>query len=189
MADAWKSAPVVFEWYGDYTYLLSKGWSFDDAVKFMLDNHVTMINDNVGKVPLGALDKLKLLARLAGYRFVLRSGSYQLGSNRTLDVVMNWANTGVGKLYRSFELSLALSDGNGKVVAQSTVKNDPKSWLPGERKVSTKWQLPHNLASGSYTFSTALVDPTGNLPPLKLAVDAPTIDGWTQLGEVRVESM
>jgi hypothetical protein len=32
MADAWKKAPVVFEWYGDYDYLKSQGWSFDAAV-------------------------------------------------------------------------------------------------------------------------------------------------------------
>jgi len=45
-----EKAPVVFEWYGDYDYLKSQGWSFDAAVNFMLNNHVSMINDNVGRV-------------------------------------------------------------------------------------------------------------------------------------------
>ena len=72
MADAWKKAPVVFEWYGDYDYLKSKGWSFDAAVNFMLNNHVSLINDNVGRVPPEAMPQLEKLARLAG----LPSGEY-----------------------------------------------------------------------------------------------------------------
>lgn len=50
-ADQWKRAPVVFEWYGPYDYLIGRGWSFDRALDFMAANHVTFINDNVGKVP------------------------------------------------------------------------------------------------------------------------------------------
>ena len=38
MADTWKKAPVVFEWFGDFDYLKSRGWSFDAAVNFMLNN-------------------------------------------------------------------------------------------------------------------------------------------------------
>src|ERR1017187_738412 len=32
-ADAWKHAPVVFEWYGDYAYLQKREWPFDRAVQ------------------------------------------------------------------------------------------------------------------------------------------------------------
>ena len=39
MADTWKHAPMVFEWFGDYDYLQSRKWSFDAAVNFMLSNH------------------------------------------------------------------------------------------------------------------------------------------------------
>ena len=35
MAETWQRAPVVFEWFGNYEYLQSKGWSFDAAVNFM----------------------------------------------------------------------------------------------------------------------------------------------------------
>ena len=72
MADTWKKAPVVFEWFGDFDYLKSKGWSFDAAVNFMLNNHVSVINDNFGRVPPEAMPQLEKLARLASYRFVLR---------------------------------------------------------------------------------------------------------------------
>ena len=59
MAETWQRAPVVFEWFGNYDYLRSKAWSFDAAVNFMLNNHVTLINDNVGRVPPEAMPQLE----------------------------------------------------------------------------------------------------------------------------------
>ena len=53
MDKQWQRAPVVFEWFGDYNYIQSQKWSFPSAVKFMLDNHVTMINDNIGAFQTG----------------------------------------------------------------------------------------------------------------------------------------
>ena len=41
----------------------------------MQANHVTFINDNVGRVPADQMPKLQKLARVAGYRFVLREVS------------------------------------------------------------------------------------------------------------------
>ena len=76
MADAWKQAPIVFEWFGNYEYLLSRGWSFDSAVNFMLNNHVTVINDNIGKVPDEQMPKILKLAKLAGARLVLKEISH-----------------------------------------------------------------------------------------------------------------
>ena len=77
MADTWKRAPIVFEWFGDYDYLQSRQWSFDAAVDFMLSNHVTLINDNIGRVPPEAMPQLEKLARLAGARFVLRELAHE----------------------------------------------------------------------------------------------------------------
>jgi hypothetical protein len=71
-AQQWKKAPVVFEWFGNYQYMAGRNWSFDSAVDFMLKNHVTYINDNLGAVPKEDWPKVEKLARLAGYRFVLR---------------------------------------------------------------------------------------------------------------------
>jgi hypothetical protein len=51
LAEAREQAPVVFEWFGNYDYLQQRDWSFDAAVHFMLRIHVTLINDNIGRVP------------------------------------------------------------------------------------------------------------------------------------------
>ena len=40
----------------------TRGWSFDAAVAFMLNNHVAMINDNIGSFPPEALPQLQKLA-------------------------------------------------------------------------------------------------------------------------------
>ena len=189
MADTWKKAPVVFEWYGDYDYLKSQGWSFDTAVNFMLNNHVSMINDNIGRVPPEAMPQLEKLARLAGYRFVLREvaheKSVQLGA--ALDVTMKWANVGVAKLYHPFDLRLSLRNAAGQTVVTNKANTDPREWLPGERDVAAVVQIPASLERGDYTLAVVLIDPANPGRTLNLAMDAPAKDGWYLVSHVRVE--
>jgi hypothetical protein len=189
MADTWKRAPVVFEWYGDYDYQKSKGWSFDAAVKFMLNNHVSMINDNIGRVPPEAMPQLEKLARLAGYRFVLREVAHEKSARRgaVLDVTMKWANVGVGKLYRPFELRLSLRNAAGQTALSTNASADPRQWLPGEHEVTALMQIPASLERGDYTLAVALIDPANQGRPLNLAMDAPAKEGWYLVSQVRVE--
>ena len=189
MKEAWKNAPVVFEWYGDYNFLNSKGWSFDAAVDFMLRNHVTMINDNIGRVPAKAMPQLQKLARLAGYRFVLRELALKKSVLRgeVLDVKMKWANVGVGKLYDDFELQLSLRNSVGQTVATTTADTDPRKWLPGEYDVAAQIPIPIILPIGEYTLAVALVDKSARRRPLNLAMAAPAKAGWYQVGILSVE--
>jgi hypothetical protein len=173
MAEAWQRAPVVFEWFGDYDYLVSKGWSFDAAVNFMLNNHVTLINDDVGRVPPDAMPQLEKLARLAGARFVLRELAYEKKVSRggALHLEMKWDNVGAGKLYHPYVLRFSLLDTEGRLCFTSDAKADPRQWLPGEYAVVEPLQLPATLKAGEYTLAVALVDPTGQRGPFHLAID------------------
>ena len=189
-ADQWKRAPVVFEWFGPYDYLIERGWSFDRALEFMAANHVTFINDNVGKVPPEQMPKLEQLARRAGYRFVLREISHpeSLARGETLTVNMNWSNVGVGKLYRRYPLVLYLLDSKGIVVCQQIQADvDVTSWLPGDRSVAATLRLPTSLHAGQYTLGLALEDPTSEKPAIRLAIDSPQTDRLYRLSPVRVE--
>jgi hypothetical protein len=179
MAKTWQRAPVVFEWFGNYDYLLSKGWSFDAAVKFMLSNHVTLINDNVGRVPPQEMPQLEKLAQLAGARFVLRELAHQkeVAPGNTLRLQMKWTNLGVGKLYRPYTLQLSLVDFWGKVCFMADAKADPRQWLPGEHQVIESLQLPATLQPGEYTLMVGVIDPGGQRRPFLLAIDAPEHDG------------
>ncbi len=179
MGETWKKAPVVFEWFGNYDYLQSRSWSFDDAVNFMLKNHVTLINDNIGRVPPSAMPTLQKLARLSGYRFALRELVHEktLASGEVLNVHMKWANLGVGKLYYPFELRVILLDGQGHAALTAKAKADPRDWLPGEWDLSEPISLPAALPAGDYTLAMTLVDASQPARFLRLAMEAPEKEG------------
>ncbi|MEK7676489.1 MAG: DUF4832 domain-containing protein [Verrucomicrobiota bacterium] len=189
MAETWQRAPLVFEWFGDYDYLKSRGWSFDAAIDFMLNNHVTLINDNVGRVPPEAMPSLEKLARLAGYRFVLRELTHEKTVKRgaALDLKMKWANVGVGKLYHSFVLRFFLLDGEGQPAFAADAKADLRDWLPGEHGLTESLPVPATLKAGEYTLALALVDPSDRRRPLRLAMDAPEKEGRYAVSRVKIE--
>lgn len=186
-ADAWKKAPVVFEWYGNYEYLQKRQWSFDHAIRFMLDNHVTLINDNVGAVPPAEMPKLVELQRRSGYRFVLREATYagSVAAGGRLAIAMKWSNVGVGKLYRRYWLEQFLLDSRGGIAARARLEADPREWLPGDHDVAGGLAIPEGLRPGTYGLALALVDAQGR-PAIRLAVDAPHRDRLYTIGKVDV---
>ncbi len=189
-ADSWKQAPVAFEWFGTYDYIVGRKWSFDSAVEFMLKNHVTYINDNVGKVPPTDWPRIEKLARLAGYRFVLREATYApaIRPGQTLAVRMKWENTGVGKMYRKYPLLLCLLDDQGKPVCEQRQDSiDPRQWLPGAHDAAATLKLPDTLAAGAYTLAVALVDESTGKPAVALACTAKHEGRLYHIGRVAVE--
>jgi hypothetical protein len=189
MADVWKHAPVVFEWFGNYDYIQSKKWSFDAAVNFMLNNHVNLINDNIGQVPPGAMPQLEKLARLAGARFVLREISHEksITPGRALNLRMKWANVGAGRLHRPFRLRFFLLDSTGTPAFTADAKADPRSWLPGAFDLTESLMLPSSLKAGDYTLALALMETGALKPTFRLAFDAPDKEGRYEVGKVKVQ--
>ena len=189
-ADQWTRAPVVFEWFGPHDFLVRRQWSFDSAVNFILANHATYINDNLGSVPEADRPKLEELARRCGYRFVIREISHapSIQPGDRLSVSMKWANVGVGKLYRQHPLTLYLLDKDGKIsVRQQQSGIDSSSWLPGDHQVIGAIDVPKALPHGEYTLGVALVDPhTGN-PAIRLAIDVPESDRLHRISRVTVK--
>jgi hypothetical protein len=189
MADAWKQAPIVFEWFGDYEYLLSRGWSYDSAVNFMLRNHVTVLNDNVGKVPPDKMPQLYKLAKLAGARFVLNEMNHvkSIKAGSDLTVSMKWVNTGVGKLYQPYNLRFFFTDSKNNVVFTADGQCDPKTWLPGEQNITESFQIPGSTKKGTYKLAIALVDKSGRRTPFRLAINVPEKDGRYLLSEINIK--
>jgi len=189
-ADQWQRAPVVFEWFGPYDFLQRREWSFDRAVEFILANHATYINDNLGPVPDEALPKLHELARRSGYRFVLREVSHAaaVSPGGGLAVRMKWSNVGVGKLYRRHPLVLYLVDADGNLaVSQEQPHVDPTTWLPGGHDVAGRIDVPESLPPGTYTLAVALVDPHTQKPAIRLPIDAPQEDRVHHVSRVSVQ--
>jgi hypothetical protein len=189
MAETWKHAPVVFEWFGDYAYLQSRQWSFDAAVDFMLSNHVTLINDNIGRLPAEAMPQLEKLARLAGARFVLRELTHEKTVKRgaPLNLQMKWANVGAGKLIHPYELRLYLLNSARQPVLDTNAKADPRDWLPGEYNLTESVAIPTALGAGDYTVALRLADTSSQRRPWRLAMDAPENEGRYEMSKVNVE--
>jgi hypothetical protein len=189
MAETWKRAPVVFEWFGDYAYFQSRQWSFDAAVDFMLKNHVTLINDNIGRVPAEAMPQLEKLSRLAGARFVLREVVHErvVKHGAPLNLQMKWANVGVGKLQHPYRLRLYLLNAAAQPVLSADVEGDPRDWIPGERNLTGSIPIPPTLAAGDYAVGLSLVDPSARRRPWRMAMDAPEKEGRYEISKVQVE--
>jgi hypothetical protein len=189
MADTWQKSPVVFEWFGDYDYLQSKKWSFEAAVDFMLRNHVTLINDNVGRVPPEAMPLLVKLSRLAGARLVLRELSHARAAARgdQVELKMKWANVGVGKLYRPYVLRFSLLDTQGQECVALDGAADPRQWLPGEHEVTERLAIPVGLAPGTYTLDIQLMSQGDGRETFRLAMNAPERDGRYQLSTLTIK--
>ena len=189
-ADQWKQAPVVFEWFGPYDFLKRRGWSFDSAVRFILSNHATYINDNLGQVPDEAWPKLHELTRRSGYRFVLREVSHvaSVSPGDRLAVHMKLSNVGVGKLYRKYPLVLYLLDGEGKIASShEQTGTDPMRWIPGDHELTGQIQIPQTLRVGTYSLGIALVDAHTQKPAIRLAIDVPYDGRVHQLSRVTVK--
>ena len=189
MAETWKRAPVVFEWFGDYAYLQSRHWSFDAAVDFMLNHHVTLINDNIGRVPPEAVPQLERLARLAGARFVLREVAHEKNVKRgmPLNLQMKWANVGVGKLHHPHALRFYLLEGTGRPVLSAEAKADPRAWLPGEHSLTELIPVPAALEPANYVIALGLTDPSAQRRPWRLAIAMPEHEGRYEISNVKVE--
>ena len=189
MAETWKRAPVVFEWFGDYNYLQSRKWSFAAAVNFMLSNHVTLINDNIGRVPAEAMPQLERLARLAGARFVLSELAHEatVAAGTPLSFKMKWVNVGVGRLPHPYVLRLSLLDGAGRAVATADARADPREWLPGQYEIGEALAVPPGLKDGTYRLALAMVDPTGQRRPFRLAMDAIENEGRYIVSQVSIK--
>ena len=147
------------------------------AVQFMLDNHVTLINDNIGETPPKVSLQLMELARRAGCRFVLREVRHprQVKLGTQLAIRMMWSYVGVGKLYSKYGLEPSLLDAHGHVITQTLTPVDPTSWLPGEIAREGAVDIGANLQTGLHEIGLALVGLTGR-PSTRFAIDHPEAD-------------
>jgi len=188
MEDVWKHSPIVFEWYGNYDYLLKRGWSFDSAIVFMLNNHVTVINDNIGSVPSDKMPQIERLSRLAGARFILNEITHEesVGKGSALTINMNWSNKGAGKVYKPYLLRFFFLDSGNKIVFTYDSGADPLSWLPGDFNIKETIKIPSTVSQGSYRLAIALVNKKDYQPSFHLAIDVPETNGLYFISNVRI---
>ena len=104
---------------------------------------------------------------------------------------MTWQNLGNTPAYRSRRLTYRLV-GNG-TSTRFTSEADIREWLPGEPILTTeRLELPPGLSPGLYTLEVGLPGEAGRapettpLPPIQLAMDGRTSEGFYPLSTVEL---
>jgi len=179
----------VFEWWTNYNDMLTKGWSFEASVNFMINNHVTVINDNIGTVPDDKMPILQNLAKIAGARIVLNSVSNNnlAKKDSTFSISLDITNKGVAKIYDKYILRFFLYDANGNIKYTTDGISNPNEWLPGNYKFTESFKIPSTLESGTYKIGVGITDPIGLLPMFKLAITLIPRDNSYIVSEVKVQ--
>jgi hypothetical protein len=187
--EVWKKAPVVFEWYGYYSYLSHcDHCSFDAGFQFLLDNHVTYINDNIGHVPDSIFSRLRVLGEKSGYRFLLNeiSNDDDIRLGDKLSVRMSWSNVGVAPLYQEHYLSLSLIDVNGKIVLSQQLRHSIKQWLPGNYRIDERLLIPATLPPGKYAIGVAMVNAKTHQADIRFPLNALEKNGIYSVSSVTI---
>lgn len=189
MGEVWKRAPVIFEWWGDYNYLMNMGWSFENAIEFMLKNHVSLINDNIGTVPQDKMYLIDKVSKLAGARIILRELTHArtVKQGESLEFKFKLSNIGVAKIYDDYLLRFYLYDARGAIVHQFDGINDPNDWITGDYELKETLTLPATLPKGTYKLGFALSHKQGQLPMFRLAISLIPKDDSYLVSEFKID--
>jgi hypothetical protein len=196
--DRWKTAPVIFEAYGNSKNDLSM--SMNQVQKF----HASSIgNGNIGKwdeVSDNGKDTILSCVKATGYRYALKSVSCpsSIVSGQTIHIQSEWSNFGVAPIYTNWKVTYTLSEkSSGKVVWTGTSKLSLKTLLPTLEAsskmdipvlVDDQFEIPATLPKGKYNLELSVLDPTNYFNPLKLAIQGIKANGAYSLGEIKVST-
>ena len=126
-------------------------------------------------------------ARSAGFRYEVTKVTVpkRVGRDERMSVVTRWANAGSAPTYDAWKVVLRVRDGDGTTVATRNLRIDLRLLLPGRQTYRSALRLP-KLAAGRYDLAVAVLDPSGYLAPMNLAIKGRARDGSYRVGSVRV---
>ncbi len=115
---------------------------------------------------------IKYLQRIMGYRFSVKRVNYVSNAiaGESIDVSIDWRNTGVAPMYYNWPVEVSLLDTNGRLIAKNVVDAGITEWLP-ESDIHTDISLtiPAGIPSGKYIVAVAIVNPDTGMPGIYLA--------------------
>lgn len=176
----WKVAPTGGEMVpGAAKRYLGADW--DTTVRAVREGHLTWIGPYcpllVGDGDAAFRERAAELSRMMGYEFRLDRVRVDNGT-----VTIDGTNAGVAPFYGAWPVRLALLDANGRAVATSEAKADPRGWLPGPFAFAAP--LPKAPVAGAYRLAIGLVDPWKGVPDVRFANRLDVVDGWTVLSSL-----
>ena len=186
MGEIWKTQPVVFEFYGTWNNMRDNGWDIPYSFQWLLDNHVSIINETPVQIKTDKEQKLLNDINLyAGARLVPQSANVVYHDGK-LNVKVVGVNKGVSKIYLPYEFVYEVRGADGALVAEKVSKCDPRSILTGEFEISDSFDLP--LEKGKdYSISLRVRNIAKVLRDFRFAAKNLNEDGSLPLGKISLK--
>ena len=186
MGEVWKTQPVVFEFYDSWNSMRDNGWDIPYSFQWLLDNHVSIVNETPVQIKTDKEQKLLNDINLyAGARLVPQSANL-VYHNGKLDVKVVGINKGVSKIYLPYEFVYEVRGADGKVVAEKLSRKDPRSILTGDFEISDSFDLP--LEKGKdYSISLRVRNIAKVLRDFRFAAKNLNADGSLPLGKISLK--
>ena len=175
-----------------------------DFIRKVHCNHLGWINNyntEDAEVRQGAEEVQKAL----GYRFVLDEVSYtpDVLPGSMLNVIFKVRNTGSSPFYYNWPVEVSLLNPLSKQVMWKSVfkGTDIRTWLPGDKwdtvlrkytiapgtnTVHGVFKLPGYLKKGEYILALSILDPSGNVPAVRFAIQNYFERGRHPMGKIGV---
>lgn len=146
---------------------------------------VSNYNASITAIKAGADEVQKTF----GYRFVIDEFVYpeKIEPGKPFNVSFSVINKGAAPFYYDWPVELSLLDADKNAVWKQVFSNvDIRKWYPGDvynietreyqikavkNSVSTSFVLDDSIKNGIYTIAIAILDPAGDLPSLRFAID------------------
>ncbi|MFD2670719.1 DUF4832 domain-containing protein [Marinicrinis sediminis] len=124
-----------------------------------------------------------------GYHFVVRSVQHPEKGSRgeEINVEIEVENKGVAPFYFDWPIELSLANETGKLVFQTELQEDIRSWLPGTHTFEARFKLPEAIPAGEYQLLIAILDPSTAKPGMSLAMEGRQQDGRYGLGKLKLQ--
>ena len=187
MGEIWKKQPMVFEYFASVNLMRKMGWDMPFSLKWILDNHVSIVNE----IPLqpaqfaeGSPEEkaLRQIDLYAGARLVPQSANV-VYHNGKLEVKIVGVNKGVSKIYLPYEFVYEVRGADGALVAEKVSQKDPRSILTGEFEISDSFDLP--LENGKdYSISLRVRNIAKVLRDFRFAAKNLNADGSLPLARI-----
>ncbi len=162
--------PFMSEFCGGYIGTKPGGdawqrWMIEDALS-LHPNYINLLGWQGGDALAFCQEKPEWVAhglRTMGYRLMPLKVRFakSIERGRELRVASQWANRGVGRALRPYELHVIFANEREEVIAQiSAGALETDRWIRGSNYPATnRAAVPNDLAPGTYTMQLAVVDP------------------------------
>jgi hypothetical protein len=191
--EAWKNGPVAFEPPGTMhdldKYVPDKGGGYDKMWDQALQWHGSSFNAKSKPIYSHQVPSILDFLKRCGYRFTLRRivlPKILFLDRPYLPIDMEIENTGVASVYKDYIPAIKLTGSQASIIL--ALEASTRQWLPGSHRVQEDLLLPDSLGTGNYDVSFGILEPSTQLPAIRLANKGIDPEGWYPLGIVEKQS-